>query len=104
MDIPIKLHKIEKSLQIPIKLPKYAISKRIYGIRENLLKTEEKEVIICLSRYYNERIHNMKKKELFKKIVEKSSVISANTTTCGIFFQPKAPAALKKFSKVENDK
>lgn len=46
----------------------------------------------------------MKKKELFKKIVEKSSVISANTTTCGIFFQPKAPAALKKFSKVENDK
>ena len=45
----------------------------------------------------------MKKKELFKKIVEKSSAVSANTTTCGIFFQPKAPVALKKFSKVEND-
>lgn len=46
----------------------------------------------------------MKKKELLKKIVEKSSAVSANTTTCGIFFQPKAPAALKKFSKVDNDK
>lgn len=46
----------------------------------------------------------MKKKEIFKKIIEKSSSISANTTTCGVFYQPKAPATLKKFSKVENDK
>lgn len=46
----------------------------------------------------------MKKKEIFKKIIEKSSLISANTTTCGVFYQPKAPAALKKFSKAENDK
>lgn len=46
----------------------------------------------------------MKKKELLKKVVEKTSSVSANTTTCGIFFQPKAPAALKKFSKVDNDK
>lgn len=46
----------------------------------------------------------MKKKEFIKKFVEKSSAISANTTTCGLFFQPKAPAALKKFSKVDNDK
>ncbi len=46
----------------------------------------------------------MKKKEILKKIIEKSSSISANTTTCGVFYQPKAPAALKKFSKVENDK
>ncbi len=29
---------------------------------------------------------------------------SANSATCGMFYQPKAPAALKKFSKVENDK
>lgn len=29
---------------------------------------------------------------------------SANSTTCGVLYQPKAPAALKKFSKVENDK
>lgn len=46
----------------------------------------------------------MKKKEIFKKIIEKSSSISANTTTCGVFYQPKAPDALKKFSKVDNDK
>lgn len=29
---------------------------------------------------------------------------SANSTTSGTVFQPKAPAALKKFSRVENDK
>lgn len=27
----------------------------------------------------------------------------ANTTTCAAIYQPKAPAALKKFSKVDND-
>lgn len=62
------------------------------------------EPIMQLSEYYKERIYNMKKKELLKKIVEKSSAVSANTTTCGIFFQPKAPAALKNFRKVDNDK
>lgn len=46
----------------------------------------------------------MKKKKIIQKFIEKSSVVSANTTTCGLFFQPKSPAALKKFSKVENDK
>lgn len=46
----------------------------------------------------------MKKANFIKRIVEQSSKISANTTTCGIFYQPKAPAALKKFSKIENDK
>lgn len=29
---------------------------------------------------------------------------SANSTTSGTVYQPKAPASLKKFSKVENDK
>lgn len=29
---------------------------------------------------------------------------NSNSTTCGMIYQPKAPAALKKFSKVENDK
>ena len=29
---------------------------------------------------------------------------SANSTTSGTIYQPKAPAALKKFSKIENDK
>lgn len=83
---------------------KYAINMDIYGIRENLLQTKKIRIIIQLSKYYCERKYNMKKQELLKKFVEKSSIISANTTTCGIFFQPKAPAALKKFSKVENDK
>ena len=46
----------------------------------------------------------MEKNKLIRKIVEKSSALSANTTTCGLFYQPKAPDTLKKFSKVENDK
>lgn len=29
---------------------------------------------------------------------------SANSTTSSTIYQPKAPAALKKFSRVENDK
>lgn len=41
---------------------------------------------------------------LVKSVAEKSIKMDANSTTCMIFYQPKAPAALKKFSKVENDK
>lgn len=29
---------------------------------------------------------------------------NANSTTSGYIYQPKAPAALKKFSKIDNDK
>lgn len=29
---------------------------------------------------------------------------SANSTSCIVAYQPTAPAALKKFSKIENDK
>ena len=57
-----------------------------------------------LSKCFVERIKKMKKTDFIKKLVEKSSTLSANTTTCGLFYQPKAPAALKNFSKVENDK
>lgn len=39
-----------------------------------------------------------------KTIAEKSLERNANSTTCIYYYQPKAPAALKKFSKVENDK
>ena len=39
-----------------------------------------------------------------KTIVEKFIKADANSTTCMIVYQPKAPAALKKFSKTENDK
>jgi len=48
----------------------------------------------------------------FKKILTKSvkdivkfeAKSTANSTTCGVLYQPKAPVALKKFSKIENDK
>lgn len=43
-------------------------------------------------------------KKLIKKIVNVTLKDSSNSTTCATIFQPKAPAALKKFSKVENDK
>lgn len=39
-----------------------------------------------------------------KTMAEKSLTRDANSTSCIIYHQPKAPAALKKFSKVENDK
>lgn len=39
-----------------------------------------------------------------KTVVEKSIIRDANSTSCMIYHQPKAPTALKKFSKVENDK
>lgn len=47
--------------------------------------------------------NNVKAKVL--KAVAKSAVkIDANSTSCIILWQPKAPASLKKFSKVDNDK
>lgn len=39
-----------------------------------------------------------------KGIVNAELRSNSNSTTCGMIYQPKAPAALKKFSKVENDK
>lgn len=47
---------------------------------------------------------NKNVKKLMKNIIEKQVEISANSTTCVVAYQPKAPAALKDFSKVENDK
>lgn len=38
-----------------------------------------------------------------KKVVEKFVRVDANSTTCILVYQPKAPAALKKYSKTEND-
>ena len=43
-------------------------------------------------------------KSLMKKAVDFSLTGNANSTTCSTIYQPKAPASLKKFSKVENDK
>ena len=47
---------------------------------------------------------NKSVKRLVKNIVEKEIVISANSTTGVVLYQPKAPVALNKFSKVKNDK
>ncbi len=47
---------------------------------------------------------NKLSKSLLKKTVDVSLKRDANSTTCATIYQPKAPAALKKFSKVENDK
>ena len=41
---------------------------------------------------------------IVKTIVEKAVRVDANNITCIAVYQPKAPATLKKFSKVENDK
>lgn len=41
---------------------------------------------------------------IIKKIATGSLSVEANSTSCMILFQPKTPSALKKFSKVENDK
>lgn len=39
-----------------------------------------------------------------KKVAEKALVRDANSTTCIAIHQPKAPKALKKFSRIDNDK
>lgn len=39
-----------------------------------------------------------------KKLANSELRHNSNSTTCGAIFQPNAPATLKKFSKVENDK
>ncbi len=39
--------------------------------------------------------------QAIKKMAEKSLAVSANSTTCTWVYQPKAPAALKKFSKID---
>lgn len=38
-----------------------------------------------------------------KKVAEKSLNRDANTTTCTAIYQPKAPAALKNFSKINKE-
>lgn len=50
------------------------------------------------------RILQAKTGKLIKSVVEKSIKLDANSTTCMVVYQPKAPATLKRFSKVENDK
>lgn len=39
-----------------------------------------------------------------KKVVENSLSANANSTSSIMFYQPKTPDALRKFSKIENDK
>lgn len=43
-------------------------------------------------------------KKMLASIVKKNLKLQANSTSCIVAYQPKAPAALKKFSKIENDK
>lgn len=47
---------------------------------------------------------NKSAKKFMKCIVEKEAKLSVNSTTCVVLYQPIAPTALKKFSKVDNDK
>lgn len=42
--------------------------------------------------------------KVLKKMVTGALKDSSNSTTCMYVYQPKAPASLKKFSKIENDK
>lgn len=43
-------------------------------------------------------------KKALNFVVKTAAKNSANSTTSGAMFQPKVPAALKKLSKIENDK
>lgn len=49
---------------------------------------------------YQKKIYS----NIIKYLVEGSLRIDANSTTCMLYHQPKSPVALKKFSKIENDK
>lgn len=40
-------------------------------------------------------------KSILKKTVESALKRDANSTTCIVYYQPKAPEVLKKYSKVE---
>ncbi len=46
----------------------------------------------------------MKLSTVIKRIVNHELKGSANSTTCGVFYQPTAPKELKQYSKIENDK
>lgn len=39
-----------------------------------------------------------------KKLADKALTSDSNSTSCYMIYQPKAPEALKRFSKIENDK
>lgn len=47
---------------------------------------------------------NITLKSILKGAVMIATKNSSNSTTSGTIYQPKAPEALKKFSKIENDK
>lgn len=42
--------------------------------------------------------------KIIKRITNNALTFDANETACIWLYQPKAPAALKKFSKIEDDK
>lgn len=41
--------------------------------------------------------------KVIKSVAEKALTRDANSTSCMIYHQPKAPLSLKKFSKIDND-
>lgn len=41
--------------------------------------------------------------KVITSVVKKSLMSNANSTTSMIYYQPKAPAALKKFSKINKE-
>lgn len=47
---------------------------------------------------------NNVKAKILKAVAKNAVKIDANNTSCIILGQPKAPASLKKFSKINNDK
>lgn len=42
--------------------------------------------------------------EAMKSAAKRALIDNANSTTCMIVHQPKAPASLKQFSRIEDDK
>ena len=49
------------------------------------------------------KIENNLTSKVIKNIVDKTLEKSANSTSCIVLHQPKAPVALSRFSKIKND-
>lgn len=81
----------------------------IFNFLDIVLNFQRKKYKVILPKKGIKKMKNKKtaKSKLLNltvKTIEKTVKNDANSTSCMIFYQPKAPASLKKFSKAENDK
>ena len=103
-----KMSKEDKS-QTYVIMPAYNEESRVQPILEEIASLGFKVLIINDGSSDNTLEVIMKsQKKIFttaiKTIAEKSLERNANSTSCIIYYQPEVPSALKKFSKIDNDK